>query len=196
MKTCKKSWLSALAGLGLFLSLPALANTPGVMLRDDDLRSAANATAAASGKVVKGAAVQILSQQGAWMQVRADGNTGWVRLLNVRKGTAMQTDVAGGVAGVLALGTTRSDPSRVVATAGVRGLDEEDLKAAKFDAKQVEKLNSLGVSREQAERFARQGKLVARQLDYLPAPRAQPGGGSGGGGSSDAGGGFNFMGGE
>jgi len=163
----------------------------GVMLRDDDLRASASATAAASAKVAKGAAVEILATQGGWARVRHVDNTGWVRLLNVRRGTASQTDVVGGVASVLAMGAQRSDPNRVVATAGVRGLGITELKAAKFDAKQLERLEGLGVTRADAERFAAAAKLAARSVDYLPAPRPAADQNTAG-----EGGGFDVMGGQ
>ena len=186
-----KALAKGLACLACLISLSAQAAEGGTMLRDDDLRASASTSASSAAKVSKGAQVEILNRQGAWMQIRHEGKTGWVRLLNVRKGAASQTDVAGGLAGVLSLGTTRSDPGGVVATAGVRGLNEEELKGAKFNAQELQKLEGLGVSSDQAKRFASQGRLVARDVAYLPAPQAK--GQSQGAGT---GGGFDFMGGQ
>ncbi len=186
----RRAWLMWAICLS-FLAGTAFAES-GVMLRDDDLRASASAKAAASAKVAKGATVEILSTQSGWARVRHAGNTGWVRLLNVRRGVASQTDVAGGVASVLSMGAQRSDSSRVVATAGVRGLGVAELKAARFDAKQLERLESLGVPRADAERFATQAKLAARSVDYLPAPRPAADQNAAG----DGGGGFDVMGGQ
>lgn len=187
MRNIRSIWAFCL----VFWLGPALAEG-GIMLRADDLRAGAAANAAVIAKLERGTAVQILATQGGWVQVRHGNQTGWVRLLNVRRGTASQTDVAGGVAGVLALGTTRSDPNRVVATAGVRGLSVAELRAARFDAQQLERLERLGVSRAEAERFAATGKLAARKVDYLPRP--EPAGQAAQGAA--VGGGFDFMGGQ
>jgi hypothetical protein len=164
------------------LALPAWA-APGVMLRDDNLRSAPAATAAAVGTVAKGQAVEVLGRQGGWSRVQAQGKTGWVRLLSVRGGAVAQTDVGGELAGVLALGATRRDPGKVVAVAGVRGLSEEELKQAHYDARQLERLEGYAVSLAEANRFAAEAGLSRREVAYLPAPQVQSGGGEVWGGS-------------
>lgn len=160
--------------LVLFAALPAWA-APGVMLRDDTLRSAPSATAAAVGSVAKGQAVEVLGRQSGWSRIQAQGKTGWVRLLSVRGGAVAQTDVGGELAGVLALGATRRDPGKVVAVAGVRGLSEEELKQARYDARQLERLEGYAVTLPEATRFAAEAGLTRRELAYLPAPQAQSG---------------------
>jgi predicted ThiF/HesA family dinucleotide-utilizing enzyme len=56
----------------------------------------------------------------------------------------------------------------VVATTGIRGLNEEELKAAKFNEAEVKLVESYSASKAQAQQFANEGKLVARKFDYLP----------------------------
>jgi hypothetical protein len=56
----------------------------------------------------------------------------------------------------------------VVATTGIRGLNEEELKAAQFNEAEVRLAESYAVSKEQAQQFATEGKLLARKFDYLP----------------------------
>jgi hypothetical protein len=59
----------------------------------------------------------------------------------------------------------------VVATTGIRGLDEEQLKAAKFDAAELKKAESFATTRAQARTFAADGRLMPRKVEYLlPAP--------------------------
>lgn len=170
-----------LTWLWLSMALPAWA-APGIMLKDEALRATASATAAVVGKVAKGAPVEILARQGGWSQVRVQGKTGWVRLLSVRGGTAAQTDVAGEMQGVLALGTTRRDPGKVVAVAGVRGLSEEELKQAHYDARQLQQLDGYAVALPEAARFAAEAGLARRELAYLPEPQTPSGNGDGWGG--------------
>ncbi|NWG86050.1 MAG: SH3 domain-containing protein [Hydrogenophilaceae bacterium] len=172
------------SGLALLLlvALPAWA-APGVMLRDDTLRNAPSATAAAVGSVTKGQAVEVLGRQSGWSRVQAQGKTGWVRLLSVRGGAVAQTDVGGELAGVLALGGTRRDPGKVVAVAGVRGLSEEELKQARYDARQLERLEGYAVTLPEANRFAAEAGLARREVAYLPAPQSASGSGETWGGN-------------
>ncbi len=167
-----------LTGLLLLLALaaaPAAWAAPGVMIRDESLRSAPSATAAGVGTVARGARVEILGRQGGWTQVRANGRTGWVRLLSVRGGEAARADVAGEIGGVVALGTTPRDPGRVVAVAGVRGLTEDELRKARFDEAQLRQLEAHAVGRDEAARFAADAGLARRDVAHLPAPRRQEG---------------------
>lgn len=142
----------------------------GIMIRDDHLRAAASDTAAVTAQVARGASVEVLARQGGWTQIRVGGRTGWVRMLSVRSTDSVQRDVGGELAGVIGMGTRQADPGRVVAVAGVRGLNEQDLKAARFNAQELERLERYAVSRSEALAFAREGGLSARPLDYLPAP--------------------------
>lgn len=162
----------ALLGMAMALTMPmsSLAAT-GTMIRDEPLRASASPGAAVVGNAGRGASVEILARQGGWTQVRAAGRTGWVRLLSVRAGAAGQTDAVGEIKGVLDVGQRRSDPGRVVAVAGLRGLTEEELRGARFDARELDKMNGYAVAAAEAERFARQADLIRRQVAYLPAPQ-------------------------
>jgi hypothetical protein len=71
---------------------------------------------------------------------------------------------------VVGVATTRSDPSRVVAVAGLRGLSDEELKQAGFNADELVRLESLSVSAAQAMAFAGQSGLSAASVQALPAP--------------------------
>jgi hypothetical protein len=174
----------------VLLTGQAWAAERGVMLKQESLRAAASTTASSSGSVSTGASVEILARQGGWTQVRHAGKTGWVRLLSVRKGETSPANVGADVAGAVAVGTTHYDPGRVTATAGLRGLNEEDLRAARYDPAQVDQLEGLAVAATEARQFAAAGGLKARTVNYLPGPTRQ------GNAEPDSGSGFNFMGGQ
>ncbi len=159
------------AALAACLAASAAWAAPGTVLRNDKLYTQPNATAAVAGSVAKGANVEVLSKQGGWLRVTAGRTTGWVRLLSVRVG-------AGGLGGagigdVVGAATTKSDPSRVVAVAGLRGLNDEELKAAKFNPEEMARLDAQGVSGAQARGFASQGGLAAVSVPALPKPEPQ-----------------------
>jgi hypothetical protein len=143
---------------------------PGTVLRAEKLYSQPAATSKVTASVAKGAQVEILAKRGGWLQVKSGKSTGWMRLLSVRAG-------AGGLGGagvgdVVGAATTRSDPSRVVAVAGLRGLNAEDLKQAKFNEEEVARMEALKVTAAQARSFAGQSGLAVAKVPDLPKPKA------------------------
>ena len=163
--------IAVLLGVVLTLASPAWAST-GTMLRDDRLRAFASATAPVLTQVARGTNVEVLGRQGGWTQVRVGGHTGWVRMLSVRTSETAQRDVGGELAGVIGMGTRQADPGRIVAVAGVRGLtlNEQQLRQARFNAEELERLERYAASGAEAQSFAREGGLNARVVDYIPAP--------------------------
>jgi hypothetical protein len=149
------------------VAVPALA-APGTVLRDEKLYSQPSATSSVAGRAAKGSSVNILTKQGGWLRVSSGKSTGWIRLLSVRAGP-------GGLGGarlgdVVGAATTKSDPSRVVAVAGLRGLNNEDLKRAQFNADELARLDAWVVTPAQARKFASQSGLVAVNVAALPKP--------------------------
>lgn len=145
--------------------------TPGTVLRDEQLLVQPSATAAAAGRVARGANVTVLAKQGGWLRVTAGRTTGWIRLLSVRVGGGGLASV--GVGDVVGAATTRSDPSRVVAVAGLRGLSDQELKSAQFNADELARLDALRVASPQARGFASQGGLASAQVPALPGPASR-----------------------
>ena len=151
---------------------PATASSaPGTVLRAEKIYSEPASTSKVTASVAKGASVEILGKQAGWLRVKAGGQSGWIRLLSVRAG-------AGGLGGagvgdVVGAATTRSDPTRVVAVAGLRGLSDEDLKQAKFNAEELARMEAWSVSMAQARTFASQSGLAAVRVPDLPKPQAQ-----------------------
>lgn len=164
----KKYLIPATAMLLYFSAASALA-APGTVLRNEKIYAQPSSSAAVAGSAVKGASVNILSKQGGWLRVSAGKTTGWIRLLSVRVG---EGGLGGtGVGDVVGAATTRSDPSRVVAVAGLRGLNDEDLKQAKFNADELAQLDVWVVTVAQAKAFAGQANLVAVSVPALPEPK-------------------------
>jgi hypothetical protein len=74
------------------------------------------------------------------------------------------------LSGLASLATGRAGTGKIVSTTGIRGLNEEQLKAAQYDEKQVTLVESYTSSRADAQKFANLAKLKSKQVDYLPAP--------------------------
>jgi len=65
----------------------------------------------------------------------------------------------------------RAGTGKVIATTGVRGLNEEELKNAQYNEVEVVKLESYTQSPAQGQQFAKIGGLNPLKLSYLPESR-------------------------
>jgi len=146
----------------------AVGGETGTALKNDTLRTEPFADAKSSGSFTRGDSLEILKKQGAWLQVKAKKGTGWVRLLSVKRGAASTGNQA---AGVLAAASGRAGTGQVVSTTGVRGLSEEDLKAAKFNETEVKTLESYTLSADQGRQFANAGELKTIAFSNLKASK-------------------------
>ena len=144
---------------------------PGTVLRAEKLYSEPASTSKVVASVAKGTSVEILAKQAGWLRVKSGSQSGWIRLLSVRAGAGGLGGV--GVGDVVGAATTRSDPTRVVAVAGLRGLDAEDLKQATFNAEELARMEASSVSTAQARTFASRSGLAAVNVPSLPKPQAQ-----------------------
>lgn len=166
--------MKASSPFGLLLAAALLWSTahaaPGTLLRDESLRKQPSATAAVSARVSRGSAVDIVSRNGGWLQVRTARAQGWVRLLSVRAGQGGSGGA--GLGDVVGVATRRANPSRVVSVAGVRGLNEEELKQADFNADELARLEDFTVSASQARSHASKAGLVATNVPSLIRPQA------------------------
>lgn len=154
--------------MALFLLMAAalpVAAASGSMIKEEDLRAAPGGSAATLTRLARDTPVEIVARQGGWTQVKARGVSGWVRILSVR------SLVTTGSASDLAALASRREGSQVVAVAGLRGLNEEELKAARFDAAQLVTLEQYRATPQEAERFAQAGHLQASRLPYLTVSR-------------------------
>ena len=146
----------------------ALAGEGGSALKADDLKAKPFRDAKTVGSLAAGDRVEILKKQGGWFQVKSAKGSGWVRMLSIRRGEARKSGVD--AAGLPGLASGRAGTGSVVATTGIRGLSEEELKSATYNETELKKAESYATTRTEAQKFASSGKLVARKVDYLPTP--------------------------
>ncbi|MGE5639824.1 MAG: SH3 domain-containing protein [Clostridia bacterium] len=155
----------------LLLSLAAKAADPGYATRDLELRAEPVSGAAVVGTLQKGARFEIVGEKGAWSNVAAGSVKGWALSFYVMKGEpAAQVSLGTRLGEVVSLGTERR--AETSGTLGVRGLDEEQLRSAQFNAQELQRLEALGETRAAAETFAKRGSLMPRAVAYLPDPGA------------------------
>jgi hypothetical protein len=162
-----KAFFSIMLLLQACLLIPtALATEAGTALKADSMRAEPYTDAKIVGSFMKDEKLQILSRQGAWLRVKTSKATGWVRLLSVKRGT---TTTASQSSGALSVASGRAGTGQVVATTGVRGLSEQELKSAKFNEAEISKMESMTMKTDQGQKFAVSGGLQASKLNYLPA---------------------------
>ncbi len=153
----------------LLFPLLAWAGDSGYATRELELRAQPVAGAALAGKVAAGEKFEILGEEKAWVRIQAGPVSGWTLLFYVMKGEPAQVVTAGRTASELwNLGTDRSK-GQITSTIGVRGIDEEQLKSAHFNAEELKRLESELASREAGDSFAQEAGLVARKVADLPA---------------------------
>ena len=144
--------------LGLVLTGNALAES-GVLIRNSDLKQKPFLDATTTGNVASGSTVTITNRQGAWLQVKsASGQTGWVKLLNVRTSTGTSGGTVGGTLGTLGKVITTGSSGTTVTT-GVKGLTSGEVTSTHPDPQQLNKLNGYATSSSQAAQSARAANL-------------------------------------
>jgi uncharacterized protein YgiM (DUF1202 family) len=152
--------------MGMMIAQCVVAAEFGTALKADAIKKEPFSDAQTVATLAVGDKVTILKKDGGWLRVKAGKGTGWVRMLSIRKGDAKNDK---GIAGSLkGLASGRSGTGSVVATTGIRGLSEEELRGAKFDAQQLNLADSFLTTRTEAQVFASQAKLTPRSFDYLP----------------------------
>ena len=150
-----KTTLKTLLLMALTSPILLLAGESGVAIKLDSLRAEPFADAKTIGSINKNDSVEILTKKGAWLQVKNKKNTGWVRLLSIKRGGASSigsaiSDVASG----------RTGTGKVVSTTGIRGLSAEELKAAKFNEEEMKKMESYQTSSADAKLLAASTKTI------------------------------------
>jgi beta-barrel assembly-enhancing protease len=110
------------------------------------------------------AAVSIAAQSGLWYEVKLpNGKSGFIRVNDVRMNYA---GTEGGSANVNALTSGKAGVGRVSETAGVRGIDESDLKSAARDQAQLDSMLSHRVDPPTAVAYAGEHHWQATQVAY------------------------------
>ena len=116
-----------------------------------------------------GSTGEVMGKQGVWLNLKTASGTGWLFSFNVRfESQGAEGSSGAGSALGRVFGPRRSGPS-VTSTIGIRGIEEEVLKGATFDAVQLKVRDMYAVSKEAAAKGARAAGLAPANVDYLDA---------------------------
>jgi len=147
------------------LAAPAHAEQTTYTVRSTEIKQQPFSDAATVARLNENASVTIVTRQGGWVRITSKAGNGWVRMLSLRSNSTATKRGDSGFQSLFNIG--RSGSSGITVATGVRGLSEEDLKNAKPDQREFEKLQNYEVNKAKAEKFARDAKLKSRKLDYL-----------------------------
>jgi hypothetical protein len=152
------------------------------VMGNEVIRAEANAGATVVGTLAQGSSVHLLERKGFWVRVKSGAGTGWLKL----SGLSLQSQKSASLALPISA-SGRLGSGNVVSATGTRGISSEALLSARPDVAGVHQLQRNAVSSADAGRFASEGRLVSRNLDYVrsassspasrPPPQVQGGGG-------------------
>ena len=132
------------------------------------------------------AAITVTAQQGLWYALQlAAGATGYVRVNDVRINYGGVED---GDANLRSLTSGKAGVGRVTETAGVRGIDESDLKSASFNQAQLDAMVANRVDAPAAAAHAGEQHWEATAVAYASEAKPHKNGGKKGTESSASGG--------
>lgn len=149
-----------------------IAPTPGTVVRATELKDKPATDAKTLKRLAAKSAVTVVDRQGGWLRVTAQGQQGWVRLLHV---STQPAGAGGGTASDLEaakrIATGRAGSGNIVATSGIRGLNEEQLRTAAANPAELKRLDGYAATDAQASEYARKHQLTARRVAHPKAPK-------------------------
>ena len=124
-----------------------------------------------TGKVIENLAansqITIKQRQNSWTEVTSSENTGWVPTLTIRMVSITRPDNIDGATDVVTERLRGTNKKTVVATLGIRGIDEESLKDAELSEEQLTLLESYQVTKREASQFSRAAGLKSKKVEYF-----------------------------
>ena len=138
--------------------------------RDTQLRNEPSYFASTGTTLKQGTRAELIEKRGVWINIKAAEGSGWAFVFNVRYGERQGGSAQGDISAAGRMVSARPVTS-VTSTIGVRGLSEEDLKNASYNAAQMQMLDSYAASKEQAQQQAQASALQPVQVDYFGAAK-------------------------
>jgi hypothetical protein len=157
----------------LLVAVVAAANVSAVVQKPTvDVHAEPRLDAPKVTTLTRGTEVTVSAQHGLWYQVQVAASTsGFVRVNDVRVAYA---GTEGGEANVRALLGGKSGEGRITETAGVRGIDESELKAAALDQAQLNAMVANRVDAAAGAAYAAERGLAATTVAYAAEARGAP----------------------
>lgn len=161
---------ASLLGVLLTFAASAWAQEQAFTNRATELKDRAAVEAKTVASLAENTAVKVVARLGAWTQVEANGQKGFVRVFHLRFPAAVEKSSSSSDSNPLKsitgfLGGGRGTQQASIATTGIRGLSPDDLKNAAPNNEALAKAQTYRADKPTAERFARDGKLASVKVD-------------------------------
>lgn len=167
--------IALIATVLMISSLDAVALTGTVQKSSTDVYAEPKLDAPRIASLKRDTKVDVSAQQGLWYQLQMPtGTSGYVRVNDLRIDYAGVEDSD---ANLRVLMGGKTGAGRVTETAGVRGIDESDLKSAAFDQAQLTAMTANRVDDAAAKAYAGQQGWQASSVAYDGEARRGKGGG-------------------
>lgn len=172
--------------LGIFLLSLALPLTAeeAIVVRLSTVYDKASSASDQVSRIEAGSKVKVFERKGGWKQIYSEQKSivGWVRSYQVRTVYSgftpeikAEPDSRGFLSGLASFSRkasrffTASDTggSARTATIGIRGLSEEEIKKARPDLEELDKMQQFASSSTRMSGFAKEGQLVARNIAHI-----------------------------
>lgn len=144
-------------------------------VRPTEMKAKPFTDAATLAQLAGNSKVDVLQRQSSWLQVKANANTGWVKMLSLRFDQMGGAPKAG--AGNSNLGTlfniVQTGSGGSTASTGVKGLKiEEGLRNPRPNPDALRQMEELDLTDTDVKAFAKAGKLSPSTMAYVAAPGA------------------------
>ena len=163
---------------------PLRADEQGTVIRRAAVYADPSSAAERVGLLQAGARVSLFNRKGGWREIFSEEQAiiGWVRVYQVRQGnfdTAVSDDGGADSRGFLAglasfsrkasgfFSQDSTTASSSTSTIGVRGLSEVEIKSARADFGELEKMKKFASSERRVKAFAARGGLKASKVPHI-----------------------------
>lgn len=149
------------------------AQAVGTTNRATELKADPRSDAATVASLPRDTAIVDIGRSSGWIRVQTgDKKTGWVRSFHISmKGNISETSSSSGFLGGLSslFAPVRREPPKTISTVGIRGLSEEEMKNAKPNPAEFNKMKSYAVSKADAQAAAQRARLNPQTVAYIDA---------------------------
>ncbi len=162
--------LSLLSAAAIAQTAPVTGKTKATVIRSSELKSQPFSDAPSLTTLAENQRIDVLSRKASWMEVRAESNTGWVKMLTLRFDSTAAKEADGNAIGNTAkslFSLIKTGSSGTTSTTGARGLSKENFNALVPNPDAFEKMKALAASGQDAQQFAQKEQLKAQDLAYL-----------------------------
>ncbi|MBR7800631.1 hypothetical protein [Undibacterium fentianense] len=139
------------------------------VVRPTELKAQSYSDAATIKLLTQNSFVEVLSRKASWMEVKAGGTLGWVKMLSLRFDSQIEksSGITSATKGLFEAAKTTGTSSTV--TTGAKGFDKSKFENPMPNLEALAKMKQFNTPKQEAGNFAKQEKLNEQNQAYLKA---------------------------